>query len=495
MTLSQLAKKIDDRLAETTDGRCPSLEDKFLSKDKMIEKYVNYFKIHYKKFPPRPLSEDELKKFYYPQLAEGVMKPFLAKLELEPNEHIADKYLFTGHHGCGKSTELTNLAEQLKKNFTVLKFSALEIMDPRFADFKDLVLLIAIKLVEKLLDLNQAFDFEDTINALVNLWSEKAERGDKNQIQTSFSKLCKMMISQNSFRTTVRTKIEANLFHILEAISTMSDKITALSKNTPAAGTDQKKNENSAPVVSKPNPTGADPGPKNNAVKPKPVFLIIDDLDKLDQDPDSKQTIAFFKNNVKILTLPRCRIIYTMPFSLYYEDDFIFFRDAFEDCVVIPTVKIYNKENKEDPKQIEVFEKLIAKRMNIHRWFEEEILTDIIIRTGGLVSELMFLIRECCFQLTLKPKKVRKKIDADALKAVADRFKVERSRLLSKEERSILKKIYATKSIQGVPPNIRPLLLREGLVLEQHELNPWFDIHPLLRKALDLDEEPEFANF
>ena len=53
--------------------------------------------------------------------------------------------LFTGHRGCGKSTELNRVADALeKKGFFVMCFSALEYIDPLNVEFGDVLLDVRI---------------------------------------------------------------------------------------------------------------------------------------------------------------------------------------------------------------------------------------------------------------------------------------------------------------------------------------------------------------
>lgn len=59
--------------------------------------------------------------------------------------HVA----FTGHRGCGKSTELLRLQGDLAQNYFVLYFEVTELLDPNDVAFSDLFLAISMKLARR----------------------------------------------------------------------------------------------------------------------------------------------------------------------------------------------------------------------------------------------------------------------------------------------------------------------------------------------------------
>lgn len=58
--------------------------------------------------------------------------------------HIA----FTGHRGCGKSTELMRLMQQWEREHFVVYFEVTEFLDPNDIVFSDLFLTITMKLAQ-----------------------------------------------------------------------------------------------------------------------------------------------------------------------------------------------------------------------------------------------------------------------------------------------------------------------------------------------------------
>lgn len=424
-------------------------EKLYFSKEEREAAYKKKFEAIYKNLQVAPLSsEDDFKNFYEP-LAKSMMGDFSATLKMNQN---TGKFLFTGHSGCGISTELNHLAIDLSKDFTMISCSLSDLADPLDPDFKDILLLVAVKTLHKLLDLGHDLaELKPAVQVFYSLMDRNPEGFEPHNIKIYLDMLFHVMLGTAKKRGDIRSKVETRLVDIIDIITDNADRIERFTTKQP--------------------------------------IVIIDDIDKINVESAKK----IFLDNKRNLNLPQCRIIYTMPFGLYYLDEFSLLTRDYADCIVIPLVNIYSKENKENEKGIEVFEKIIKKRIKEpDDYFDDEIVNDIIVKTGGIVKHLMELLYQCCF-VNIQEKK--DKIGDKTLKTVTDRRKREWYRLLDKKERSMLRKVYDAKHFFPVDPKLLPHLLDFGFILEQRQNEIWFDIHPLLREALDLVEEPDFAGF
>jgi len=424
-------------------------EKLYFSKEEREAAYKKKFEALYKNLQVTPLrSEDDFKNFYEP-LAKAMMGDFVATLKMNQD---TNKFLFTGHRGCGISTELNHLVLDLNKDFTMISCSLAELADPLDPDFKDILLLTAVKTLNKLLDLGHDLaELKPAVQVFYSLMDRNPEGFEPHNIKIYLDTLFHVMLGTAKRRGDIRLKVESKLVDIIDIITDHAERLERLSGKQP--------------------------------------IVIIDDIDKINVENAKK----IFLDNKRNLNLPQCRVIYTMPFGLYYLDDFSLLSRDYADCIVIPLVNIYSKEDKENDKGIEVFEKIIKKRIKEpDDYFEDEIVNDIIVKTGGIIKHLMELLNQCCF-VNMQDKK--EKIGDKTLKTVTDRRKREWYRLLTKKERSMLRKVYDVKQIYAVDPKQLPHLLDFGFVLEQRQNEIWFDIHPLVREALDLAEEPDFAGF
>ena len=99
--------------------------------------------------PEHPLSTpEELEEFFVPRpdspledlkiLLEDTVKP--------------QKFLFTGHRGSGKSTELAKLTHDLGDDFFIIRYSIKSILNLFDLSYVDVVLSLALKLFRKATD-------------------------------------------------------------------------------------------------------------------------------------------------------------------------------------------------------------------------------------------------------------------------------------------------------------------------------------------------------
>ncbi|CAG0957762.1 hypothetical protein METP3_00638 [Methanosarcinales archaeon] len=84
--------------------------------------------------------------------------PFHVEREDKPLERLktallidhkqAPKYFFSGHRGCGKSTELNNLAvdEKIKEKFYIIKYSMKDVCDVNNLNYIDVLLSIGAQI-------------------------------------------------------------------------------------------------------------------------------------------------------------------------------------------------------------------------------------------------------------------------------------------------------------------------------------------------------------
>jgi len=420
-------------------------DDLFTPEEEKAKRYKNKFTEAFSKFPVKPLTTEEELKFYV-SLTGDIFKDFQAYLNLNQD---TGKYLVTGQNGCGKTTELHYWGSKLDENYTVIMCSLLNIAEENEADVKDILLLIGIRLIQVLVEMDLAASVGKSIEFFYQLLEQNVNHEDPEQLSSDLNLLCLKMKSEPVSRKTIREKMETNLALVYKAIDSAAQELWQATDKQP--------------------------------------IVIIDDMEKLALEPAVE---IFYQNKDKLLT-PVCRIIYTMPLMLYYSDQFIYFRNKFADYFPLPLVRIYDKDNKEFGKGMDLFDKLVNKRIKAADHFEEEVLNDLIIRTGGNVTDLIRLVQECCFMRIQKPKA---KIDREVLDAVMKKWKQKIYKLLDPKSRSILKKVYLTKQFDQDKLAYFYLFLNEKLILEQQDHDEWFDIHPVLRELLGLPEEPGFED-
>lgn len=103
--------------------------------------YINFDQIR----PIEPNGEDA--KFHIDLNAKSV-KRLLLDLKLQARQNL--KILFSGHKGCGKSTQINYLAAtpEINADFLVVKYSIQDLLNPDDLDHIDLLVSMALKAYE-----------------------------------------------------------------------------------------------------------------------------------------------------------------------------------------------------------------------------------------------------------------------------------------------------------------------------------------------------------
>jgi AAA ATPase domain len=117
-------------------------------------------KAAYRICTPEPLDGEGLD-LYYVDLAEVRRSEAIAGVSTILDFQDADEHntiLFTGHRGCGKSTELKRLQRQWKENFYVIYLEANEETDINDARYVDLYLIVIKQVEYELRKLGLGFD-------------------------------------------------------------------------------------------------------------------------------------------------------------------------------------------------------------------------------------------------------------------------------------------------------------------------------------------------
>ncbi len=423
-----------------------SFEDMFSPKKEFDEKYKNIFNGFYKKFTAKPIAptKEEMEKLYEP-LAKDQLKEFSTYLKMEEKKV---KCLFTGHHGSGITTELNALTYQLRDNFYTIKFSALEISEANELEYQDIFFLMGMRLLEELLNFEKDENYNSAYEFYLRYTKPPVPITDNIDYKAKFKDICFILKIETESRKSLRKDIDDNLLMIIKLINKATEKI------------EQQTN--------------------------KKILIIVDDIEKI----NVQSALKIFDDNSSRLLLPACRIIYTMPFLAYHTQKFPTFGHRYDRCIIMPLVKIYTKDDKEVEKAMEVFEKIVSKRMDIKIYYDIEVLADIIIRTGGLVKCLIYLVRQCCYEITRDP---REMIDDEILGRVVKQWKAVQYPLLNIETRSALRKVAKSKS-KNIKDDLFAELFNRDLILEYRNNEIWFNIHPLVRAAIEEPEEPEYAD-
>jgi energy-coupling factor transporter ATP-binding protein EcfA2 len=361
----------------------------------------------YKISDVQPLSGEDLDRYYVDLGAARKNDAIIninSTLELqEPRQHST--ILFTGHRGCGKSTELRLLQRTWQKHFHVIYLESDKITDINDVQYTDIYLLIAQYLEYEMRQLSIKLDsrivedieqwFSEVIKELkMSKNIEVAVSGEitiGNSSPLPIPLLAKFLAKLNSQikgstedKTTIRRVVEKDLSRLTTSLNLLlQDAEKKLIEKNPDC---------------------------------KGLLLVFDNLDRC---PPHVADKLFFDYGAQLQSID-CNLVFTVPIASLYSSRGI--AKTFDKPYIVSMVNIYEYENKPDLLNHQVqglnsLVELLDKRIDVDRVFEtREILLDIVRASGGHVRDLMKMVRQAC--LTAIGKKHAQVQADDALYAI-----------------------------------------------------------------------------
>ena len=224
---------------------------------------------------------------------------------------VSPKFLFSGHRGSGKSSELSRLMAypEIQEKYFIVHYSVRDVLDPAGLDYTDLLLSIGAQIFIKATDDINKLGLKEGLRKELERWmgaidfQESIEDKVGSEIGADLKILQAKLKTGYTSRIDIRKTIEARLPQFISITNLIV-----------------------AEVESK---TG------------KRVLVAIDDLDK----PDLEVAKKIFCESQASLTLPNCGIIYTIPIALHYCPEAGQIIPAFTRSYVLPNVTITKHED------------------------------------------------------------------------------------------------------------------------------------------------------
>ncbi len=409
----------------------------------------------------RPLRGEDLDRFYVERGVYSELKSLIGELEAgaladPPNN---TKFLFVGHTGCGKSTELSRLVslinspadEQsiLRDNYLPVQYSVSEVVGLYNIEFVDIALSMVLGIYQAMEALGHTVD--DAPARRVYDWLYQEEEETKTRTHTmgggigldvglgSIIRLIDVRLkSEGVVREEIRTRIRKFIPDLISLINQAIDEVSAI--------------------------TG------------KHVLLIIDDLDKIQP---LENALRIFREHVRSLASFRCFVIYTAPISLLYDPASTHASQTME-IHYMPMFRVRTRggdQELSDAADVVTLREIVYRRVH-PSLFEDGVVDRLIYMTGGVLRELIRVIRGCCVYCQEYD---LGQITHNALDIQKSKLKGEYYRMLEHDDYKWLRRVNRTKSRADV--NMRHL---ESLcVLYYPNGKGWFDVHPVVRELLE----------
>ncbi|WP_446009269.1 ATP-binding protein [Candidatus Electrothrix sp.] len=281
--------------------------------------------------------------------------------------------LFTGHRGCGKSTELLRIADYLHSpdRYYVIHLDCLEKLDINNLKYSDVLLALAAALLEQLekedgIVIDQVFLtrlenwFKERVEVHTALQDFAAEVKAGAKIQTGlpwlgklFGELTNKINIGSTYREELRLVVRNNFTEFADAFNQL---ILAGEEKIRAAGKGQR------------------------------ILFTVDGTDRLDQEDAPK----FFVEDVHQLTQINGLFIYCAPIHLLHQDNCI--TASFNQPFRLPMLKVRDRDGEDIPENIAVMRELALRRVP-EQLFDEIDTVDYLVRfSGGHPRDLLRLL-------------------------------------------------------------------------------------------------------
>jgi energy-coupling factor transporter ATP-binding protein EcfA2 len=413
-----------------------------------------------------PLKGKEMER-YYVDLSTVRNTKAVAKIDKilefqEPEEFTT--ILFTGHRGCGKSTELRRLEEKWKHDYFIIYLEVDREIDIQDARYTDLYLVLFKQIEYELRKLGIQFD-----HALINNfedWFKEITKENEQTVESSVSMSGTLEVSSSPIPIPFIAKLLVKLLAQIKG----SDK----SKKTIRQVLEQDISRLQADL----NFLLQDGLKKLRTKFPHyKGFLVI--FDNLDRVPPHVGEHLFFDYAPQLQTL-NCNIIYTVPISILYSEKKV--TNFFINSTIVPMVNIYllkrdvdNLAHRDDV--LKIVASLIEQRVQVDAVFEEyDRLLDLVKASGGHIRQLMQMMRTAIISASSTGKN---KIDIEDVMAAIKEEQFDFERIIPDEHYPILVKVYLSKEISK--NEIGQMVMFNTSALEYNGNERWNYINPVVR--------------
>jgi hypothetical protein len=369
------------------------------------------------------------------ELTDAILAPF----------YRPPKFYFSGHRGCGKSTELLHILSHadIQKKFWPINFS---IRDETDLDYRDVLLAIGSRMYRTYT--RTGGDIPEQLLKQLNSWKGKVEQEIRTvlagasvyeygaSLDAFFINAGMKMKLDPKTRVELRQVFEKDITGLIEVINAITAAIVKREKRIP--------------------------------------LLLIDDMDK----PDIAQATAIFHNRRDIMMQPDCVIVYTVSSALFYSKEFDAIRDR---AIFLPNINLHPFKEPERHllEGYNTMQRFANVRMD-QSLIDVQALEDAITYSGGVFREMARIVRSS-IGYARRRKAVR--VELQDVDLAATEIRNEYRRILDRNDLAYLRKIFETNRLE-YNDRLRPLLQLLA-ILEYRDTENWCDVHPVLRKLLN----------
>jgi AAA ATPase domain len=372
--------------------------------------------------------------------------------------------LFTGHIGCGKSTELQRLKAELEvAGFHVVYFESSQDLDMADLDISDILLSVARQVSASLEAINIKLKpgyFTNLFREIGDFLQTPIELSAEAEFSLGIAKISTKTKDSPQLRNQLRQYLEPRTNSILQAINEeVLDKAIEQLKLRGQKG----------------------------------LVVIVDNLDRVDMRPlasGRSQPEYLFIDRGEQLRRLKCHLVYTIPLTLLFSNEYETLKNRLGGGIapkVLPMVLVRQRDGRDYEPGMSLLRQLVLARAFpeipwnarlglIGELFHHPESLDRLCRvSGGHIRNLLGLLYSC-LQRQDPP------FSEDCLEAVIKDYRDDLLLAINEEEWQLLEEVVNQQSVKGESDYQR--LLRSMFVFEYRDLvGRWFGISPALAET------------
>lgn len=421
-------------------------------------KYAEHVSELINAFSPDPLKVNEMDSFYCCDTMEYRMSdkyssPMEDIFDLCQEAGIHNAFLLLGHRGCGKSTELNRMSEQLvSKGYPVKTIACSIDLDLFNIVHSDLFILLGEALLNLADGLNCELD-QEILYKMQNFWDEGTEYLATQEIKEAGMEAEIGAATPNVFQKILKTfvKLKADLKFNEEKRQEYRKKINVHSSEWMGM-----LNQISEEIAGK--------------TEGKHPIIIFEDLDKLNPEDAWK----VFYNYAAILSGMSFPVIYTFPIALSYDPKFSAMESYFI-TKTLPMIKIETMEGEPYRQGVDIIREIVKKRADLDL-FEETVLDQLIQYTGGSLRDLFQAINAAAKRAERRSGETVSQEDAER---ALEELKTSLTRRIEQKDYAFLINIYRGNKELIEDKEMLLQMLQASVVIEYNGKR-WHNVHPLV---------------
>ncbi len=418
--------------------------------------------------PSRPLMIENLDdRGYYIDFASvrgGKIIEALLRTITRISPHTPTCQLFTGHLGCGKSTELLRLKAELEaQDFHVIYFESTHVLEMVDIDITDILLAIAL-LVSKSMEAMklriQPTYFTKLFSEVVDFLQTPIELGVEAELSIGIGKITAKTKESPHLRRRLRDYLEPRTENILQSIN--KELIDRANLELKARGK-------------------------------KGLVVIVDNLDRVAIRPlpsgRSLPEYLFIDRGEQLRKL-NCHMVYTIPLALSFSNDSAQLQHRLGGGLapkILPMIPVRQRSGEINMEGLELMRQMVLarafpqssppERLNlITQLFDNsDSLDRLCLISGGHVRDLLGLLFDCL-------REQDPPFDSNCVELVIRRQRDYRVNAIDMSESELIFQVIQEQRVKG---DIEyELLLRSLFVFEYRDhQGVWFAINPVLAET------------